>query len=152
MTIAGAPLDVGQSLTNLEIGTPGQVVIMDLLVPGTYADNTEDILAGTANQHIRWRKSAAYLVAFSATHKTADTGAAQPKLNVKVDGNLISTQDSNAGLQLSTSGAWVDSSAVAISTGNYAVSFNSALELRVTAAGTNGNAANLSTSLVFVLV
>ena len=151
MTVAGAPLDVGNDLTDLAIGTPGQVVIMDLLVPGTYADNTEDILAGTANQHIRWRKSAACLVAFSATHKTADTGAAQPKLNVKVDGNLVSTQDSNAGLQLTTSGAWVDGSAVAISTSNYAVSWNSAMELRVTAAGTNGNAANLSVCLVFVL-
>lgn len=151
LTIAGAPLDVGQDLTALEIGTSGQVVIMDLQVAGTYADGVEDILAGTANRYIRWRKSAAYLVALSATHKTADTGAAQPKLNVKVAGNLVSTEDSSAGLQLSTSGAWVNGSAVAISAANYAVAFNDALELRVTAAGTNGNAANLSASLVFVV-
>lgn len=151
MTIAGAPLDVGQALTALQIGTSGQVVIMDLKVAGTYADNVEDVLAGTENRYVRWRKSAAYLVAISATHKTADTGAAQPKLNVKVTGNLISTEDSNAGLQLSTSGTWVNGSAVAISTANYAVAFNSALEIRVTAAGTNGNAANLSVALVFVV-
>lgn len=152
MTIAGAPLDLGHDLTNLEIGTPGQVEIMDLKVAGAYADNTEDILAGTENRYLRWRKSAAYLVAISATHKTADGGGNQPKINVKVAGNLVSTEDSNAGLQLSTAGAWVNGSAVAISTGNYDVAFNDAIEVRCTAAGTNGDAANLSVCLVFVLV
>ena len=152
MTVAGASLNVGEDLTALEIGTSGQVVVMDLKVAGVYADNVEDVLAGTENRYVRWRKSPAYLVAISATHKTADTGAAQPKLNVKVAGNLVSTEDSNAGLQLSTAGAWVNGSAVAISTTNYDVAFNDALELRVTAAGTNGNAANLSACLVFVLV
>jgi len=150
MTIAGAPLDVGQALTALEIGTTGQVVVMDLKVAGTYADNVEDILAGEGGQYIRWRKSAAYLVAISATHKTADTGAAQPKLNAKIAGNLVSTQDSNAGLQLSTAGAWVDGSAVAISTANYDVAWNDAIELRVTP-GTNGDALDLSACLIFVL-
>ncbi len=151
ITISGAPLDVGHDITALAVGAPSQLVIMDLTVPGIYADNTEDILAGTANRYIRWKKSLAHLVGFSATHKTADTGASQPKLNVKVDGNLVSTQDSNAGLQLSTAGAWVDGSVVAISVSNYSVSFNSALDLRVTAAGTNLDAANLSVSLIFVL-
>jgi hypothetical protein len=150
MTIAGATLNTGVALTNLEIGTPAQVATMLLSVSGAYADNVEDILAGTSNRYVRWRKSRAYLVSISATHKTADTGAAQPKLNAKIAGNLVSTQDSNAGLQLSTAGTWVDGSAVAISTANYAVAWNDALELRVTAAGTNGNAANVSVSLVFV--
>ena len=151
MTIAGAPLNISNDLTNIDIGSPGQVEVVDLKVAGTYADNVEDVLAGTENRYVRWRKSAAYLVAISATHKTADTGAAQPKLNAKVAGNLVSTQDSNAGLQLSTAGTWVNGSAVDISAANYAVAFNDALELRVTAAGTNGNAANLSAALVFVL-
>ncbi len=151
ITISGAPLDVGHDITDMAVGAPSQLVIMDLTVPGVYADNTEDILQGTANRYIRWKKSLAHLVGFSATHKTADTGASQPKLNVKVDGNLVSTQDSNAGLQLSTAGAWVDGSAVAIAVGNYSVSFNSSLDLRVTAAGTNLDAANLSVSLIFVL-
>lgn len=151
MTIAGAPLDVGQAITVLEIGTTGQVVVMDLKVTGTYGDGVEDVLAGTENRYVRWRKSAAYLVAISATHKTADTGAAQPKINVKVAGNLVSTEDSSAGLQLSTAGTWVNGSAVAISTANYDVAFNDALEIRCTAAGTNSNAANLSACLVFVL-
>jgi hypothetical protein len=152
MTIAGAPLDVAHDISALAIGTPAQVVTMDLKVAGTYADNVEDILAAEGNQYIRWRKSAAYLVALSATHKTADTGAAQPKLNVKVAGNLVSTQDSSAGLQLSTAGAWVDGSAVTISTANYDVAWNDAIELRVTAPGTNGDALDLSACLVFVLI
>lgn len=152
MTVAGAPLDVGHDITALAIGTPAQVVAMDLKVAGTYADNTEDILAAEGNQYVRWRRSAAYLVALSATHKTADTGAAQPKLNVKVAGNLVSTQDSNAGLQLSTAGAWVDGSAVAISTSNYDVAWSDAIELRCTAPGTNGDALDLSACLIFVLV
>lgn len=151
VTIAGAPLNVSHDLTSLQIGAPGQVEVMDIQVAGAYADNTEDILAGTANRYIRWRKSAAYLVAISATHKTADTGASQPKLNAKVAGNLVSTEDSNAGLQLSTAGAWVNGSTVAISAANYIVYMNDSIELRVTAAGSNGNAANLSACLVFVL-
>ena len=151
MTVAGAPLDVGHDITTLEIGTAAQVIAMDLKVAGTYADNTEDILAAEGNQYVRWRRSAAYLVAISATHKTADTGAAQPKLNVKVAGNLVSTQDSSAGLQLSTAGAWVDGFAIDISTSNYDVAFNDAIELRCTAPGTNGDALDLSACLIFVL-
>jgi hypothetical protein len=151
MTIAGAPLDAGQDLTALEIGTSGQVVVMDLPVLGLYADDVEDVLVGMASRYVRWRKSAAYLVAISAVHDIADTGASQPKLNVKVGGSLVSTEDSNAGLQLSTAGAWVNGSAVAIDTTNYSVAFNDSLEIRVTAAGSNGNATDLNVCLVFVV-
>jgi hypothetical protein len=80
----------------------------------------------------------------------ADSGAAQPKINVKVDGNLVCTADSNKGLQLSTAGTWVQTG-VNLSTANYIVARNNVIDVRLTEVGTNGNAQDLTVALTFVL-
>ena len=93
----------------------------------------------------------AYLVAFAATCGEADTGAAQPKVNVKVDDSLVSTNDSNKGLQVSgTPGTWTANSAIAVSVSNYAITKGDSIEVRCTEAGTNADAADLTINLLFV--
>lgn len=148
--IKGAALNTGQNLTALSVGRPEMAVQVNLFVPSTYATSTQDLLANKANAYCKWRMGAAYLVAFSGAQKTADS-TSNPKVNVKVNGNAVSTADSNNGIQLSTAGTWVDNSAIAINTSNYAIANGDAIEVACTAAGGTQDAANLSINALAVL-
>jgi len=124
---------------------------VDFHIAGAYGGSTQDLLAAVAKQYCKWQKAKAFLVSFSATHGTADTGAAQPYVNVKVNGNLVSTNSSNHGVQASaTPGTWADNPAVAVASTYYVVNRGNAVEVRCTVVGTNGNAADLTVSCVFV--
>lgn len=151
VTIAGAPLDTGSDLTALEIGLPSLVRQLALYVPSTYGDGTGALLASDSKTYERWQGSAAYLVQIAGVHVTADTGASQPKVNVSIGGDDVSTEDTNNGIQLSTAGTWVTGSAVAINTTNYAVARGDAIDVECNAAGTNGDAADLTMQCVFVI-
>lgn len=151
ITIAGAPLDLGHPITELCVGAANRVEQVDLHVAGVWDDAVQDLLATVESRYFKWQRGRAYLVAFSATQHGVDSGAAQPYLNVKVNGNLVSTAESNKGIQLSAvAGAWVDHPAVALSTAYYAIARGQSIELRCTQAGTTGDAAGLTVSLVFV--
>lgn len=150
VTIAGAPLNAGQALSDLKIGLPEMICHMQLYAGSFYAETEQAILAAIGERFYRWEKADAHLVAFAAAH-LADSGATQPKLNVKIDGALVGTQDSAAGITMSGSdGVWVESSAVAISAANYKITRGDALELQCTLAGDNGDADALNVDLVFV--
>ena len=150
ITIAGAPFSTTESLTALYVGTPGQVKNVTYWVGDLFGDAVYDILS-TVGRYERWEGSRAYLVTFAATSGEADTGAAQPKINVEIGGNAVSTNDTNKGLQVSgTPGTWTANGAVEISTTNYVVDRGEAIELLCTEAGTNGDAADLSITLTFV--
>jgi hypothetical protein len=146
--VAGASLS--GDVTALWVGPREKVVQVDLFVGSTYANDTADILAADNGQYYRWGLGSAYLVSFSAAQDTVDTGT-EPKINIKVAGTAVSTADSGNGIQLSTQGAWVDNSAVAIDAAQYDIQRNEALEIAVTAAGGTGDAADLSVRCLFVL-
>lgn len=150
ITIAGAPFSTTESLTALYVGTPGQVKHVSLFLGDLFGDTAYDIMS-TAGRYERWEGSPAYLVAFAATAGEVDTGADQPKVNVKIGGSAVSTDDTNKGLQISgVAGTWVANSAVAISTTNYSIARAEAIEIACTEAGTEGDAADLSITLTFV--
>lgn len=143
LTITGAPLPLSTAITSLSVGRPDMVKRIPIFVgKSDYAASVANINAGV----LRWRGRTGYLVTFSATHDT--TG--QPKINIKCNGNLVSTNDSNNGIQLSaTPGTFVDNSAVAISTANYAIADSQDVVISVTAAVSSQNF--LSVMLVFVV-
>ena len=150
ITIAGAPFVVAEVLTALSVGTLQQVETKTIVIDSLYADTEYDLLS-TIGRYERWDGAPAYLVSFAATGGEIDTGAAQPKINVKVGGSLVSTNDTNKGLQVSAVvGTWTANSAVGISTDNYAIEKGDAIEVSCTAQGTNGDAADLTINLIFV--
>jgi len=150
--VRGAPLVTGggSNLTELAVGTREMLVQKHFFVNGTYADATNTILAEDADIYDRWVGGSAYLVAFDVTHKIEDTGD-EPKVNIHIGGSAVSTADSNSGPQLSTAGTWVENSAVAINTTNYAIAYQDAFEIEVTAAGGSGDAEDLNVVLYIVL-
>jgi hypothetical protein len=152
LTIAGAPLNVGAALQNLYVGRPERVVQRHFFIDTAFGSAVQDIFASVTYERFRWELADAYLVSFAATSGEADTGATEPKINVKIAGSLVSTNDSNNGLQLSsTAGTWTANSAVAVNTNYYDIARGDAVDIRCTAAGTNGDAECMSVDLTFVL-
>jgi len=148
--IAGSALSVADDITQLAVGPASNVVHMGVFVGGEYGDGTGDLLLADMNTYLRWKLGRAYLVQFEFTHATADT-TGNPKVNVRVGGDLVGTDDSNNGVELGVAGTWVSSGLIAINQTNYLINRNEAIEVACTVAGTAGDAADLSGNLVFVL-
>ena len=146
--VAGAPLDTGHDLTALEYAGPAHVIQIEFqIVKASFGATATDLLNTIMKTAFRWRLGVAYLVGFSGKLKTAD-GTTNPKINVTVDGDSVSTNDTNNGIQPTAS--WVDNSAVAISTANYGLANLSTVGIKCTVAGgTTGS--DLTVSCVFVL-
>lgn len=150
LTIAGAPFSTSVSLSDLYIGPPSHVVTRRIFVPSLVGDTVYNLLE-TLGRYERWEEGAAYLVSFAGTLGEPDTGAAQPRFNVRVDGLGVSTESAANGPQMSAvAGTWVVNSAVAIRTDRYDIDRAGTIDIRCTAAGTNGDAADLSIDLIFV--
>ena len=147
LTIAGAPLTTGAgALTELYYSDlPGQVIPIQLTIPGYFADASESALLSNDNyMYIKWMQSKAYLVLMSAVQKVIDTGS-QNTINCAINSNnVFSTPLTLSG----TGGTWVDT-VVALTTANYDVNYSEAIEIGVTKAG-NGDCRDLSVILVFV--
>ena len=148
ITIMGAPLDTGEDLTALEYAGPAHVIQIEFqIAKASFGATAADLLDSIMKTAFRWRLGAAYLVGFSGKLKTAN-GTTNPKINVTVDGDAVSTNDSNNGIQ--PTGSWVDNPAVAISAANYGLANLSTVGIKCTVAGgTTG--ADLTVSCVFVL-
>jgi hypothetical protein len=151
VTIFGPPLNLGQTLTGFAIGPPSRVRWIDLRIPGNYAASASDILATLGNQYFRWRQQEARLVHFGAVHKTART-TTQPKVNLKINGNRVSSLDSGNGITMLGGGVWVSNTAGSINPTNYVVQPGADLEVEVSNVGSGGTAGELSVSAGFVFV
>lgn len=155
ITIAGAALAPASALTELAVGQYGHLSIVTFFVSSTYGNGSGDLIAADMNTYFKWIGPKSYLATFSCVHKVADTGAlgatAQPKINVKINGSNVSTNDSNNGVQLSlTPGTWTDNSAVAVDVALYDVNYGEAIEINCTVGGQVGDATNLTVMCVFV--
>ena len=148
--IQGPTLNVGSDLTKLEVGTPEMLRQIQLFVNGAYGDGAADLLSSDLGAHVDWDGGDAYVVFLKAVHAVADTGAAQPKVNAKAGGNLISDNDSNNGIQLSSAGTRVKNPDIAINPSNYKIVRDDVLEVRCTVAGSNGDAEDLLLTLLIV--
>ena len=149
IAVAGAPLS--GTIQAIWVGRPEMVLREDLFIAGNYNAATDTaMLLNQMNTRNQWQHAQAFLVAFDLTHKTDDTGAAQPNVNVSIDGTNVSTMNTGNGPQPTASG-WASNDAVAVDTAAYAAAPGSAIELALTAVGGNGDAADLTVSAVFVL-
>lgn len=149
LTISGAPL--GGDVTALAYGSAEMVIQADFYISGTFGNGTDtDLLYNDMKTKFVWRLGKAYCVGFSVLEKTVDTGA-EPKINVLVNGQRVSTADSNLGVQLGSAGAWVANSAVAVNTAYYDINTGEAVTVECSAAGGTGDAADLTVSSIFIL-
>tara|TARA_R100001163_G_C5015526_1_gene160011 strand:- start:143 stop:691 length:549 start_codon:yes stop_codon:yes gene_type:complete len=137
------------SITAMNVGKPEMVSDMNLFVAGSYATaTTVQLMKDKMETYYRWRASTAHVVEACFINHVADSTTA-PKLNVRIGGNRLLTDDSGNGVQVSGAGTWNDSSFVDLA--NSTISRNSALELEVTAAGGDGDASDLTMTMTFIV-
>lgn len=150
ITIAGAPLNTGLALQELWYGRPEYLLSVNFFVAGRFAlqANTA-LLASVMKTYFQFNFRQGYLVKFLVRAAQNDSGANQPRVNVDVAGNPVSTSNSNAGLALPASN-WAETG-IDISTANYAISSGTSVEIRVDNNGSNKDAENLTVSVMFVL-
>ena len=154
LTISGPALETDDGdLTALWIGQPDGIVQLDFFIPGLYgASIAADLLGSLARTAFKWQGiTSAHIVHFMAAHAVADS-VTQPKINVIVGGSyLVSTYDSNNGIQLSTPLNWVDHPAASIHYSYNNINTNTSVSLKCTVAGGAGDAEDLTVSIVIVL-
>ena len=152
ITIAGPALSDASELSALYAGRPERVIYKDFFVDTAFGAAVQDIFSAVTYLRYRWNLGPAYLVSFSGVLGVIDTGGSQPKINVKVGGDLVSTDDSNKGLTLASSaGTWTDNTVGTIDNTKYDVARHDSIDIRCTEAGTNGDADCLTATLTFVL-
>lgn len=142
ITVAGPSLVAAAVISALAVGTLGQVhqMWLPMVQAANYStDLGTDHLSVYGLSFLKWQGPKAYCVAFSGTHKTV-TSTTKGKVNLLVNGARVSTADSNNGIQLGASGAWVDNTAVEINTSNYDVNYGESIEVELTVVSTGGSA------------
>lgn len=147
LTVAGAPL--GGDVTALYYGNPERVIQATYSINGYFADAANTTLLATdllAKE--KWQQSKAYLVMISHIVTTDDSGANQPLVTVSVNGSVVGTDNTNAGLAVAET--WTDT-VVGINTSNYDINTGEAIEIVTDASGSNGDAQNLTVRCVWVL-
>ena len=153
ITIRGAPFDTGDDVTALAVGLPEMITWVILDVPGNYADAADtDLNDGTDGKKMFWEGPRAYGVGFDMLHSLADTGAAQPRANLRFGGEStsISSTGSSAGPLLSTAQTVV-STVVDINTANYHIDLGDKITCTCDGLGSNDDAEGLEMHAVFVM-
>ena len=151
--LRGPALSTSVDMTEVTVGGPERVAQYDIFLSGNYPASLGLRMAAVMQTYCRWMMGSARLVAFAAAHRTSDPGVAQPKINVTIAGNRVGTQDSTLGISLTAgAGVFVDNAVATISNANYEINFGDLIDIEVTSRGTNFSAADLTVSIVFVLI
>lgn len=149
VSIAGAPIDTAHD-SIFYCGSPDIVEQLDFFIGGIYGDVAQDLLLNKMNTYFTWGMSKAYLVRFHAVHKTVDDGT-EAFINMKINTALVSTDNTNDGIQLSTTGTKVYNTAIGINTTNYIVTNGDSIEVACTVVGGGTtHAEDLTVSCIFI--
>lgn len=148
LTIAGAALNTGASITALELGGTGTVEQLDITIPGSYSASTTTTLMASSGLYKRWMGRTAYLAQMQVTQSIADSGT-EPKVQIRFNSQGVLTDNTNTGLQLSSAGTWVVSTGV--DTTKYDINAGEDIEIEVSAAGGDGDAQDLHVSMLLVV-
>jgi hypothetical protein len=139
-TIAGA---------NTFIGQPYMLHTETFAVNGAYADGDNDTLLLTDTKtYWKWFTNSAYLVRFNVRHVT-DASTTNPKVNLVVNGNSVSSDNSDSGITVGT--LW-SSSLVTINSSNYQIGFDDSLEIKTNADAGTTHASDLTVQTTFVMI
>lgn len=146
IALCGPGLSTSHALTAVYFGAPEMVQLLRFWKDGDYDAGVADI---ACDPQLYYLGPPAYMVAFSMIHETDDTGANNGKVNMEIGGSVVSNDDTDNGLQLTTS--WQQNYASAIKSANYKAEYGDVILPTQTAAGSNGDGTGLSVVAAMVL-
>ncbi len=151
ITIRGAPFN--NDVITLAVGLPETLTWVILDVPGNYADAADtDLNDGNDGKKMFWEGSRAFCMGFDTLHSLADTGAAQPRVNLRLGGESISVSStSSSNGPLMSTAQTVVSTVVDINTPNYEINRGDKITCTTDGLGTNDDAEGLEMHAIFVL-
>ena len=148
IVIAGAPLS--GNLIELYYADANRNAHVDFYINGGFNVVAENNMLKEYNKtRFRWQLSEARLVRVSHCCNLIDSGAAQPQVNISVNGANVCSSNSGAGRPV-VNDAWADS-VVDINTTSYVVRYGDEIEITTTVGG-NGDAECLTVSGTLVLI
>jgi len=146
VTIAGYPMTTSDD-DELQFGLKALLSKIAFSINGEFADGIDGtLLLNDLGVYRQWSEGEAYCIMIAHRVIVQDTGANQPRVNVRIAGAPVCSSNSNQGRDVSTS--WV-STVVDIS-GAYALASGNAIELSTDANGSNNDATGLSIELDIV--
>lgn len=144
ITIAGTPMS--GSIYYLGYGMPEMVGQVDYIINGAYSDGANSSLIATDQKsYAFWRGRPARLVQIGHRHHSNDS-TSNPNVTALINGNAVGTDNSNTGLQVTTS---VSNTTGGINASNNRILNGQSIEIKTSAGGT-GNANTLTVFLTFV--
>lgn len=147
VTIAGAPMTVNDA-DEIAYADTNRVMQVDINISAGFNDAADTaLIANDALSALKWQRAGAYLVRISHIVGLDDSGLTQPNVNATVAGTGVSNSNTSAGRAVAET--WTNT-AVDIDTAAYAIAFGDAIEIAVDGSGANGDAEDLTVSLVFV--
>jgi hypothetical protein len=144
MTLACMPMT--GAISYLAYGPADLVGQIDYIIPGAYADGANSALISTDQKSYSfWRGKPARLVQIGHRHHSNDS-TSNPYVTALINGNAVGTDNSNTGLQVTTS---VSNTTDGINASNNRIINGQSIEIKTTAGGT-GDANTLTVFLTFV--
>jgi hypothetical protein len=133
LTIRGAPFQMGTPVDNIAFGPAEKAIQLEMLAASTYGDAVRtNVLDVKSKLQEYWHLPEAALVGFSYRHDE-NAGSTQPRINVLVNGNSVSTTNGGAGVNPSTTLQYNPD--VDINTTNYIVPADARIEIECSVAG-----------------
>lgn len=146
ITIAGQALSTeAGAIVEVWIGDPRLVVQYPLDIPGTYGTTSTTAFASKLYKSPKWKLPPAVLVQISGQSGTADTGASEPTIQLKIGANSAHTA-----LAMSATANNMTNTVVTM-TSKYGQIFPGDLMELAVVAGTNADAKDLCADALFVL-
>lgn len=145
VTLVGAPMTTSYD-AELGYADFNKVYTEVFVIPGYFADSADTtLLDNDLLMQYEWKRNTGYLVQVSHQVKTDDSGAAQPGINVAINGATFLSANSTV------SESWVETSTTSVTIANYDINYGESLEIQADADGTNNDASNLTVICTFVL-
>jgi len=148
VTLAGAAMTTSFDAF-IQYAPANNAVVETFIVGGAFANATEtSLLYADADTLHYWNYGHAHAVKFTVICKSADSGANDPRVNVTIGGNGVSTSNSNAGVECIET---ISATTTDINTTNYNILYGDRVEISTDDNGTNDDAEDLTVQVVFVL-
>ena len=150
VSVSGPPLDTSVDITDdsFYVLNNQRAVPVDVVFSGAYAiggTTTNTLIQDETKSQLRWHGPPSKLLYFAARNNTADSSSAT-SINVALNGT-VSASSSN--VSVSGSGSWNSVANGTITDTN--IAFGEYIEVKLTGVGGDGDARDLTVSLVFAM-
>ena len=150
--LSGPSIDNGTPIVNDSLATLNDArgIPVDVVFSGAYClaqSSTNTLIADENKTSLRWTGPTARLVYVAAKHNTAESGSTKPAINVAINGT---TSAMTSDITLANTN-WTEVANGGMVQGQSQVEFGEIIEVKLVNNGSNGDARDLTVSMVFAV-